>query len=131
VRLETYQRAIDKYVHPDSVVIDAGAGTGILSLYAEKAEAARVYAIESNEFALRINQIAKDNGVEDICEVIQGDFEQVHLPKRADVLITETLGAWALAEGAAVDLKNCVHRNLKKMENYCPNRFPFTSTLPH
>jgi hypothetical protein len=47
VRTKTYQNVIyqNKFLFKDKVVLDVGAGTGILSLFCAKAGAAHVYAV--------------------------------------------------------------------------------------
>jgi SAM-dependent methyltransferase len=121
VRLSAYRQAIQDVVKPGDVVIDAGSGTGILALYAAKAGAAKVYAIENSDFADWIPIMAAQNGMADVIELVRGNFGSVQLSEKADVLITETFGAWALAEGAAADLENCIRHNLKPDAKLIPN----------
>ena len=47
MRTKTYQNVIyqNKFLFKDKVVLDVGAGTGILSLFCAKAGAAHVYAV--------------------------------------------------------------------------------------
>lgn len=47
MRTKTYQNVINqnKFLVKDKVVLDVGAGTGILSLFCAKAGAAHVYAV--------------------------------------------------------------------------------------
>ena len=121
IRLDAYRRAIEATVKPGDVVIDAGSGTGILALYAAKAGARKVYAIEQSDFAEWIPVMAEHNGVGEIVELIRGNFGAVQLSEKADVLVTETFGAWALAEGAASELDLCIQRNLKAEASLIPS----------
>ncbi len=112
-RLELYGEALRAVVKPGDVVVDAGSGTGVLAVQAALAGAARVYAIEKTEFALGIPQVAADSGVGDKVVVVRSDFSTVELPEKADVLVTETFGAWAFGEGMMPDLAACIRHNLK------------------
>lgn len=49
VRTKTYQNVIyqNRFLFKNKVVLDVGAGTGILSLFCAKAGAAHVYAVSS------------------------------------------------------------------------------------
>ena len=54
VRTKTYQNVIyqNKFLFQNKVVLDVGAGTGILSLFCAKAGAAHVYAVCISVFLL-------------------------------------------------------------------------------
>jgi hypothetical protein len=128
VRLSSYKRAIEATVRPGDVVIDAGSGTGVLAVYAALAGAKHVYAIEQSDFADWIPVIAKQNGVLEKVTLVRGNFGTVNLPEKADVLITETFGAWALAEGAATELAQCIDTNLKDNARLIPSHIQFHIT---
>ena len=61
VRTRSYQRAImdNPEDFKDKIVMDIGAGTGILSIFAAKAGAKHVYAIEFAEIAIFAKEIIK------------------------------------------------------------------------
>lgn len=58
VRTSTYQKAILSNLADfrDKVVLDVGAGSGILSFFAQQAGAKRVYAVEGSRYALQESQ---------------------------------------------------------------------------
>jgi len=100
-RNEAYQRAIEKTITPESIVVEIGAGSGILSIMAAKAGAKKVYAIEGSKHFVDIaRQNVKTNGVEDVVEVIHGMSTEVTLPERATVLLGEILGTMMDGESA-------------------------------
>ena len=61
VRTLAYQRAIENNPNDfkDKIVLDIGAGTGILSIFAVRAGAKHVYAIENAEIAHFAREIIK------------------------------------------------------------------------
>ncbi|KAG4137987.1 hypothetical protein ERO13_D07G106300v2 [Gossypium hirsutum] len=67
VRTKTYQNVIyrNKFLFQNKVVLDVGAGTGILSLFCAKAGAAHVYAIECSHMVDMAKQIVETNGLPD------------------------------------------------------------------
>ena len=64
VRTLAYKHAIEYNTNDfkDKIVMDIGAGTGILSLFAAKSGAKHVYAIENAEIALFARDIILKNG---------------------------------------------------------------------
>ena len=103
-RLAAYREALAAVVRPGDVVADAGSGSGALAVYAALAGARRVYAIERTDMARVIPEVADASGVSEQVRVVRGDFAEVALPESPRVVVTETFGAWALAEGALPDL---------------------------
>ena len=83
VRCEAYRRAILATVKPGQVVLDLGAGTGILSLFAAEAGARKVYAVERTPTAALARQIVARNGLADRVSVLQTDMEDAELPSRS------------------------------------------------
>ena len=99
VRTEAFRRAIDSTVRPGDIVLDVGAGSGILSMFAARAGAARVYAVERTTVAVLAQELAAANGVAEIVQVIHGDVMDVELPGGVDVIVSEWLGGFGIDEG--------------------------------
>ncbi|KAJ1289389.1 hypothetical protein BS78_02G160600 [Paspalum vaginatum] len=101
VRTKTYQNVITQssFLIKDKIVLDVGAGTGILSLFCAKAGAKHVYAIECSQMADMANEIVKSNGYSDVITVIKGKVEEIELPvPKVDVIISEWMGYFLLFE---------------------------------
>jgi SAM-dependent methyltransferase len=99
VRTGAFRRAIDSVVRPGDIVLDVGAGSGILSVFAARAGAARVYAVERTSAAVLAHELAAANGVAEIVQVIHGDVTDVEPPERVDVIVSEWLGGFGIDEG--------------------------------
>ena len=83
-RTPAFREAIRSTVRPGDVVIDIGAGTGILSFFAASAGAAKVYAVAIDPVsaaALR-RSVALNPAVGDRIHVVEGDAATVDLPRR-------------------------------------------------
>ena len=101
VRTRTYQRAIEDNPNDfkDKIVLDIGCGTGILSIFAARAGAKHVYAIENAEIALYAEEIIKKNNLSHKITVIKGKMEEITLPvKQVDIIISEWMGYFLLYE---------------------------------
>ncbi|KAJ0263067.1 Protein arginine N-methyltransferase 1.1 [Hirschfeldia incana] len=101
VRTKTYQNVIyqNKFLIKDKVVLDVGAGTGILSLFCAKAGAKHVYAVECSQMADMAKEIVKANGFSDVITVLKGKIEEIELPTpKVDVIISEWMGYFLLFE---------------------------------
>ena len=92
-RNSAFYRALEESVSQDSNVLDIGSGTGIWAIVAARMGANRVVAIEQEALLVGlIRALARENGVADRVEVIQGNVGQIELGKEFDVVISETIG---------------------------------------
>jgi SAM-dependent methyltransferase len=92
-RTLAYREAIRRTVRAGDVVLDLGSGSGILSFLACEAGAAHVYAIDSGHMADVVTYLARHLGLSDRVTVFHQLSTEVELPRRADVLVTETMGS--------------------------------------
>ncbi|KAK7072280.1 putative class I-like SAM-binding methyltransferase superfamily [Halocaridina rubra] len=101
VRTNAYQQAIfqnmEDHIH-GKVVVDVGCGTGILSMFCAQAGAKKVYAIDASKIAIHAKQLVEANGFSDVITVIQGKAEEVELPEKVDVVVSEWMGYMMLYE---------------------------------
>eukprot|EP00270_Netrium_digitus_P012218 TRINITY_DN394_c0_g1_i5.p1 TRINITY_DN394_c0_g1~~TRINITY_DN394_c0_g1_i5.p1 ORF type:complete len:244 (+),score=68.44 TRINITY_DN394_c0_g1_i5:219-950(+) len=101
IRTGTYFSAVLENL-PDfqgKVVVDVGAGSGILSLFAAQAGARMVYAIEASGMAEYAKKLINGNPqLRERITVVHGKVEEVSLPEKADVLISEPMGTLLVNE---------------------------------
>lgn len=92
VRTQSYMDAIESNAHlfKDKVVLDVGCGTGILSMFAARAGAKKVFAIDCSNIAVQAKKIVECNGFSSVVEVIQGKMEDIVLPvAEVDIIVSE------------------------------------------
>ncbi|CAA6654277.1 unnamed protein product [Spirodela intermedia] len=94
VRTGTYFAAVveNRADFHDRIVVDVGAGSGILSLFAAQAGAKHVYAVEASEMAEYAHRLTAGNpSLGERITVVKGKVEEVTLPEKADILISEPM----------------------------------------
>lgn len=122
-RLNAYKSAIKKIVRKGDIVVDIGTGTGILTFMAVEAGAKRVYAMEKSNIIKLAEKIARRNQISSHITFIKGDSRRIMTPKiKADVLISEVLGHYALDENILPIVIDARKRFLKQGGQIIPNR---------
>lgn len=113
IRTEAYRKAIFESIRKGDIIIDIGTGTGVLAFFACQAGAKKVYAIENTDIIEFAKQIAKDNNMLDKIVFIKEHSMAVTLPEKGNVIISETLGTFALEENVLNILYDAKKRFLK------------------
>ena len=96
-RTGAYLKALEG--HADAlkgkVVLDVGCGTGILSMFAARAGARKVYAVDASGITRHTRRLVKENGFEDVIDVINARMEDVtaeDIPEPVDCVVSEWMG---------------------------------------
>ncbi len=97
-RTRLFGQAITALCRPDSVAIDVGSGSGILSLFAARAGARKVYGLELTSMIEDARQIAADNGLSDRIEFVRGDATAFGSPEPVDIIFSEWAGMFLIDE---------------------------------
>lgn len=106
-RTSALESALRNLVRPGDVVVDAGSGTGILSMIASRFGAKTIYAIEHDwRNAANLDKTFKKNGIDNI-KIIEGDACSVDLPEAVDLITMEMI-----ATGLIEELQVTASRNL-------------------
>src|SRR5882724_1550507 len=112
-RTSSYDRALRARVKPGAVVLDIGAGPGIMALLACRAGAARVYAVEPDDVIHLARQIAADNGLSSRIEFIQAMSIDIDLPEKVDGIVGDIRGRSPLFGKSIVSILDARDRFLK------------------
>jgi predicted RNA methylase len=121
-RNEAYRRALEHVVRPGDVVLDVGAGTGILSIFAASSGARKVYAVERTQVADVARRMVERNGHAERIEVIQSDLEDLAVPEKVDVIVSEWMGGFGVDENMLAPLVMARDRWLKPGGKMVPGR---------
>ena len=122
-RVKAFQRAIFETVKKGDIVVDLGTGIGILAFFAVQAGAKRVYAIEQGDIIKIAGEIADKNGMSNKIIFLKGDSREISIPEKADLLISEIIGCFALDEGILELVSDAKERFLKEKGIIIPNSF--------
>ncbi|XP_038130113.1 protein arginine N-methyltransferase 3, partial [Cyprinodon tularosa] len=101
VRTESYRDFMysNPEVFRDKVVLDVGCGTGILSMFAARAGAKKVIAVDQSEIIYQAMDIVRSNQLENVITLIKGRIEDIKLPvEKVDIILSEWMGYFLLFE---------------------------------
>ncbi|MEL6715299.1 MAG: class I SAM-dependent methyltransferase [Planctomycetota bacterium] len=121
-RTDAYRRAIEA-VAEGKRVLDVGTGTGILSLFAARAGAAHVDAVDSSGIIDLAREIARDNGLDDKIRFHRGRAEDLDLEGGYDLVVSEWMGFFGLAELMFESVIDARDRYMKPGGHMLPRRF--------
>jgi SAM-dependent methyltransferase len=108
VRTEAYERALIQAVKPGQQVMDFGCGTGVLSIFASRAGAEKVFAVDQSVFIQKAHAIAKCNNIENIV-FYHSTHKNLELDTKVDILVSEWMGHFLFYEemlGPLLELRN-------------------------
>ncbi|MEH6593341.1 MAG: class I SAM-dependent methyltransferase [Halioglobus sp.] len=91
VRTDAYEKSINEVVRPNHSVLDFGCGTGILAMFAARAGAGKVIAVDRSPFIKTAEEIAAQNNFENI-DFYHADHQSLELDEKVDVIVSEWMG---------------------------------------
>ena len=121
-RIEAFRSAVEELVKPGSVVVDLGAGSGIMGLLACRAGAIRVYSIESTDIIGLTEDLCRANGYQDRVRFVKEVSGRVQLPERADVVVADQIGRFGFEAGILDYFHDAHERFLKPGGALIPSR---------
>ena len=121
-RLSAFRQAINATVKPGHLVLDLGAGTGILGLLACRAGASRVYSIEEGGMIELARSVCRANGFQDRVTFIKGFSLHLDLPEKVDVVVGDQIGRFGFDAGVLEYFSDARERFLKPGGIMIPSR---------
>ncbi len=118
-RMDAYERAIRALVRPGDVVLDLGAGTGILAMLAARAGAARVHAVESMAIARVARRVLADNRLDDRVILHHADARTLAPVEPVDLVVSDFMGRF-LVDDHMLPAVAAAGRWLKPGGRFCP-----------
>jgi protein arginine N-methyltransferase 1 len=128
-RMGAYLAAMQRVIQPGSIVVDLGAGPGVMALHACRLGAARVYAIEPDDNIAIAAELAAANGMADRIALAQQYAERLDLPERVDVIVSDLRGAVPLHGAHPAVIVNVRERWLKPGGTLIPMRDTVQASL--
>jgi protein arginine N-methyltransferase 1 len=121
LRVLSYRSAIERQAR-DKVVVEIGCGTGVLSLFAARAGARRVIAIEESRIAEVAARMFAVNDGAGVIDLRVANSRNVDLDEPADLVIHEILGVDPFEENLLPVLEDARRRLLRPGGRFLPYR---------
>lgn len=112
VKIDAYRAALSEIIRPGSVVLDLGAGTGLLGIIAAQCGARTVYSVDSGPILV----LARETAVRSECNQIvhvRGLSTRLTLPEPVDVVVCDQIGGFVYDAGILRYYADAVERLLK------------------
>jgi precorrin-6B methylase 2 len=129
VRNRAYAHALTHIITPDSVVLDLGAGTGVLGLIAARLGAQRVYLVEPTDVIAVAQELVSANGLGDRVTCMHGRLEDIELPEQVDVIVSVMTGNFLVTEDLLPTLFRARDTALKPGGHLVPNAAVMEATI--
>lgn len=123
VKMRRYREAMAAAVKPGDVVLDLGAGTGLLGMLAAQAGAAKVYAVDAGSIIGVVAELANANGFGEVIVPIRGFSTRIDLPEKVDVIVGDQLGGMGFDAGVNDYYADAARRFLKPGGRPVPARY--------
>jgi type II protein arginine methyltransferase len=125
VRNDCYERALQRAVRPDSIVLDIGSGSGLLAMMAARAGAKHVYTCEAvPAVAATAREIVAANGFADRITVIARHSSELDrerdLGGGADIVVSEIIADNLLSEGVIAALDHAARELARPQAQFIP-----------
>ena len=122
VRLGAFQRAISALVRPGDVVADIGCGLGTYAIFAARAGARRVFAVDDPPIVEVAREVVRDSGADDVVELMSGYSTALAPPEPCDVVVFEDYLTTLVSPGKARVVADLEARWLKPGGRLVPPR---------
>lgn len=121
-RMSAFQKALATAIDQSSVVLDLGAGTGIMALLACRYGAKRVYAVEPSDAIQVARETVKKNGFAERVVFFQKRSAEATLPERVDLIVEDMRGALPWCSTHIPDVVDARERFLKPRGQIIPQK---------
>ncbi|MCO4745390.1 MAG: methyltransferase domain-containing protein [Proteobacteria bacterium] len=118
-RVEAFDRALRRRIRPGDVVLDLGAGTGLLSMLAARL-GARVHAVESASVGAVAERLIQANGLSDRIVLHRADAVELEPVEEVDLVVGEFLGRFVI-DDEMLDAVTAAGRWLRPGGGFCPS----------
>ncbi|HIE83411.1 MAG TPA: methyltransferase domain-containing protein [Dehalococcoidia bacterium] len=123
IRNQAYLKGIQETVKPGDIVLDLGAGLGVLGLLALQQGAGKVYMVEPADSVLEVARlVAKHNNLDDRLVVVPKTIEEANIPEQVDCILSVFTGNFMLSEDLLPSLIYARGKYLKPNGVMLPSR---------
>ncbi len=122
-KIDAYRRALQHVITPDSVVLDLGAGSGLLGLLAAECGAKLVYAVDGGSIINVTREVAGRTKFADRIVHIKKMTTELVLPELVDVVVCDQIGGFVHDAGILGYYDDAKRRLLKPGGTLVPGSF--------